>query len=236
MSPRLPVAPANAADSLLEASQLGRRHPEAPGWLYEEIDLAIHPGDRTALVGPTGSGKSLILRALALLDPIDQGEILWCGVPIADARVPELRGHVLYLQQRSPVVEGTVEENLRLPFTLHLRQGLSFPENRLDALLETLGKDSLFLANRTSNLSGGERQIVALLRALLVEPTLLLLDEPSTALDPKTTTALEDLVTGWHAEAPQERALVWVSHDSDQARRVADRSIHLEKGRVVSRP
>jgi putative ABC transport system ATP-binding protein len=86
------------------------------------------------------------------------------------------------------------------------------------------------------NLSGGERQIVAMLRALLVVPAVLLLDEPSAALDPQTTATLEQLVDTWHAEEPSKRAYVWVSHDTAQAQRVADRIIHLRDGTLeVSR-
>lgn len=234
MASPFPSTPATVAEPLLVARGLGRQHPEASGWLYQKIELSLLPGGRTALVGPTGSGKSLILRALALLDPIDQGEIRWCGVPIPDPRVPEFRGLVLYLQQRSPVIEGTVEENLTLPFSLRLRQGQSFPRDRVDSLLGILGREPSFLANRTANLSGGERQIVALLRALLVAPTVLLLDEPTAALDPETTSAIERLVASWHAEAADKRAFLWVSHDPHQAQRVADQSLHVDRGRLVS--
>ena len=163
---------------------------------------------------------------------MDQGEISWCGQPIADAAVPEFRGEVLYLQQRPSVIEGTVEKNLKIPFSLHLRQDLPFPRDQVGELLESLGRDPTFLASRTTNLSGGERQLVALMRALLVAPTVLLLDEPAAALDPQATATLERLVDSWHAGAPTERAYIWVSHDPRQAQRVADRIIHLRDGRM----
>ena len=185
-----------------------------------------------ALVGATGSGKSLVLRALALLDPVDQGEVLWMGKSINDSLVPEFRSHVLYLQQRSPVSEGTVEDNLKVPFSLRQRSESSFPRERATRLLASLGRDEGFLASRTANLSGGERQIVALLRALLVDPTVLLLDEPSAALDPEATSALEGLVDSWFTGAPAERAYFWVSHDRGQAERVADRIVLIRDGRV----
>ena len=109
MAPLLPHVPSSPTGSLLAVRNLGRRHPGTSGWLFRQIEFEIEPGDRLALVGPTGSGKSLILRAVALLDPVDQGEISWCGQSIADAAVPEFRGEVLYLQQRPSVIEGTVE-------------------------------------------------------------------------------------------------------------------------------
>lgn len=227
----LPV-PAPVTDSLLVARDLARRHPETSGWLFHQIGIEIKPGDRLALVGPTGSGKSLILRALALLDPIDRGEISWCGSPVVDGEVPAFRSQVLYLQQRSPVIEGTVEDNLKIPFSLQIRSDIAFPRQRAEELLDGLGRGSDFLTSHTANLSGGERQIVALMRALLVTPTLLLLDEPSAALDPQTSAALEQLVDSWHAEAPAARAFVWVSHDPEQAQRVAQRIIRLRQGRI----
>lgn len=230
MAPSSLHAPSASIASLLAGTNLGRRHPGTTEWLFRQIDLNIEPGDRLALVGPTGSGKSLILRALALLDPVDEGAISWCGQSVIDAAVPEFRSLVLYLQQRSPVIEGTVEDNLELPFTLRLRQNSSYPASRVRRILESLGRDEDFLASHTKNLSGGERQIVAMLRALLVTPTVLLLDEPSAALDPQTTATLEQLVDTWHAEEPAERAYVWVSHDTAQAQRVADRIIHLRDG------
>lgn len=187
------------------------------------------------MVGPTGSGKSLILRALALLDRVDEGEVFWSGQPIADTQVPEFRSRVIYLQQRSPVVEGTVEENLRIPCSLRVRKHLAFPDDQAVDLLETLGKDRDFLNSQTANLSGGERQIVALLRALLVAPTVLLLDEPSAALDPSATAALEKLVESWYLGAPTERAYLWVSHDPTQAQRIGERVLQLEAGRLEVR-
>lgn len=225
-------APSPVAAPLLAAKDLGRRHPTTAGWLFQDIDLEIDAGDRMALVGPTGSGKSLILRALALLDPADQGEVLWRGKPIADTDVPAYRGRVLYLQQQSPVIEGTVEENLRLPFSLRRLGQAPFPRQRASELIESLGRDQAFLASPTSNLSGGERQLVALLRALLVAPTVLLLDEPSAALDPQATSTLERMIDSWYTQAPTERAFVWVSHHAEQANRVADRIVYLAHGRI----
>lgn len=219
---------------MLEARGLGRRSRTTSEWLFRDIDLEVSNGDRLALVGPTGSGKSLILRAMAVLDPVDEGEVLWAGHPIADAAVPEFRCQVMYLQQRAPVIEGTVEDNLKIPFSLHLRQNIPFPEAQVEELLQSLGKDKPFLASQTANLSGGERQMVALLRALLVAPTILLLDEPTAALDPQHTTALETLVDAWHAHAPSERAYLWVSHDPAQASRVGSRQIRLRDGLMES--
>lgn len=218
--------------SLLSARDLGRRHPGGDGWLFHDIDIDLQAGDRLALVGPTGSGKSLILRALALLDPFDSGEVLWRGRPVPDADVPSYRSQVTYLQQRSPLVRGTVEENLRVPFDLQARRRLPFPRDEALHLLETLGAGEDFLAKKGANLSGGERQIVGLLRAFLAQPTVLLLDEPTASLDRDSATSVEALVLAWQAEAPESRTYLWVSHDPEQVVRVAERALKLARGRL----
>lgn len=223
----------NAAGLLASARRLGRRTSDGAGWLLEDVDLEVSHGERIGLAGPTGAGKSLVLRALALLDPVDRGEVLWRGRTIPDAEVPAYRSRVVYLQQRSPLVEGSVEENLRLPFSWR-RQAEPPSRERLAALVESAGREAGFLGSRIDHLSGGERQTVALLRALLIEPEVLLLDEPTSALDRESAATVERLVAGWLAEGEKERAYVWVSHDPSQLDRMVDRIVSLESGRMVA--
>src|SRR5262245_53862546 len=150
---------------LLEARGVGRRRPGGDGWLLEDASLALRPGDRLALVGPTGGGKTLLLRALALLDPLDAGTVCWQGEPVPNSGVPAFRRQVIYLHQRPALFEGTVEDNLRQPFALRVHRGERFDPARVASLLAALGRDASFLAKRQGDLSGGEAQITALLRA-----------------------------------------------------------------------
>ena len=143
---------------LMEAIGLGRRRPDGSGWLLREVGLRIEPGERVALVGPTGSGKTLLLRALALLDPIDTGEVLWCGRTIRGVSVPSFRRRVIYLHQRPALFEGTVEENLRLPYSLKGWNPGTFDRARVVDFLAELGRDGSFLARSHRDLSGGEAQ------------------------------------------------------------------------------
>jgi len=220
---------------LLEARHLSRRLPNRQGWLLEDIDLQLQAGERLAVVGPSGAGKTLLLRALALLDPLDRGEVCWYGQAIRRDRVPQFRGNVVYLHQRPALMGDTVEGALRQPFSLRLHQDQTFPRDGILQWLQELGRDEPFLDKRVRDLSGGESQITALLRAMQLEPSVLLLDEPTSAMDPTTSQAAETLIQRWHDQSPGARALVWVSHDRPQSERLGTRTIFIEAGRLVER-
>jgi putative ABC transport system ATP-binding protein len=219
---------------LLEAEHLGRRHPDRSRWLLDDVSLTILPADRLGVVGPSGAGKTLLLRALSLLDPLDRGEIRWQGRRIQRDRVPGFRAQAIYLHQRPALNGDTVEATLRQPFSLATHRRQHYQRDPLVARLGALGRDASFLEKRVSDLSGGEGQITALLRALQLDPLLLLLDEPTSALDPEATRAVETLVDGWVAESDGFRAVVWVSHDQSQVLRVAQRIITITAGRLIS--
>lgn len=220
----------NAARTLLEIRDLVRR-TSLGTVLLEHISFAVSPGERWAVVGETGSGKTVLLRCLALLDPW-QGEIRWSGQEVSATTIPEYRSRVMYLPQSSPGVEGTVEDNLRLPFSLDVHKSRSYSREMTQTHLKQFRKNSDFLDRQFSDLSGGERQILALLRALQLAPQILLLDEATSALDPDSELVFERLVQAWLAESSNRRAVVWVSHDESQRRRVTDREFCLKPRRV----
>src|SRR5690606_19835253 len=131
------------------------------------------------IVGPPGSGKSLLLRALSLLDPLQGGEVRFRGESIDDARVPAFRRQVLYVQQQPVLIEGTVRENLQLPFALGDSSRGRYDETTIAERLSAVGLEPTFLSRQVDDLSGGERQIVSLLRGIQLGPSVLLLDEPT---------------------------------------------------------
>lgn len=222
-----------SAETLLEAFDLGRREPGAGRWLLDRVSLQVRPGERLALIGPTGSGKTLLLRALALLDPLDAGRVHWKGRPIGHDEVPEFRCQAVYLHQRPSLQGDTVEEVLRRPLQLKVHRRRRFDRPALLDILARLDRDESFLARRTGKLSGGEMQIVALLRAMQLEPLLLLLDEPTAALDRAASEAVETVLQAWRSREADRRAFLWVSHDPAQAERVADRTIRMHGGRIA---
>jgi putative ABC transport system ATP-binding protein len=210
---------------LLEVSDLGRSLDGR--WIWRRLGFSLSPGERLALVGPTGSGKTLVLRSIAGLDPLDEGEITFDGIPMGDWPMPRYRAHVRLLAQRPAMIEGTVEDNLRLPFGLRVHRSRHFPRDEALAYLAHLERQPGFLDHRAEQLSGGEAQLVALVRTLLATPRVLLLDEPTASLDAESTRALEGLVASWLA-ADAERAVVWTSHVEAQLARVADRRVALD--------
>lgn len=213
---------------LLEARGVFRNKPSG-GMLLDGVRLVIDAGESVAVSGPSGAGKTLLLRALALLDPIDGGDIHWRGQPISCKATPGFRAQVIYLHQRPSLFEGSVEENLRVPFTLAEHRQRTFERDRVVGLLSQFGRDADFLAKRDRDLSGGETQIVALVRALQLEPTILLCDEATSALDRDMVLVAERLVAEWRTA---HRAAVWVSHDAAQTARVAQRVILIDHGRI----
>ncbi|MGG5238573.1 ABC transporter ATP-binding protein [Pseudomonas lurida] len=211
--------------ALIETRALTRLDERRQVPLLQPIDFTLHAGDRVSITGASGSGKSVFLRALALLDAPTSGQILWNNQPIGNTQIPHYRSHISYLSQRPALLDGSVEDNLRFPFSLKTLRKRSFDLAAVTTLLGHAGKAPDFLAKRAGDLSGGESQVVSLIRTLQLNPEVLLLDEPTAALDPTSSREVEALIDAWFA-GDLARACIWVSHDLDQARRMSD--IHLQ--------
>ncbi len=227
--------PAEAIATIIQVDRISRRNPKSDGWLIKDVSLTLAPGDRLGLVGPSGAGKTVLLRALALLDPLDSGTILWQGRAECGEGVPRYRTRVIYLHQRPALFEGTVEDNLRLPFGLSAHRDREFDRRRALELLAVLGRDEEFLSKPSRRLSGGEGQLVALVRALQLDPTILLLDEPTASLDSTASGGVENVLESWLAHE-SGRAFVWVSHDQEQTERLTRRKIRLRAGCLEPEP
>jgi putative ABC transport system ATP-binding protein len=217
---------------LLRACGLGRRKPVSEEWLLSGVCFEVRPGDRLAIIGPSGAGKTVLLRTIAMLDPFEEGTIRFRGRAIHCDAIPSYRSEVVYLHQRPALLERRVDANLEHPYSLGVHRTKRFDRNRIVDLLGGLGRDEAFLEKPSRDLSGGEAQIVALLRAIQLDPAILLLDEPTASLDQGAVRAIEGLIGRWLDEDSEGRAVVWVSHDMEQARRVSTRILAMQAGRL----
>lgn len=216
--------------TLLVANGLHRSLNESGRVLLDNVDVSINPGDRIGIVGDSGSGKTTLLRSLAMLDAQSVGQIEFQGQLIADPDIPAYRRRVLYVAQQAGFVDANVRDNLALAFQFVSTQN-RLDESQAVAWLAQLGRDASMLEQSARDLSGGERQLVALVRALLVDPTILLLDEPTSAMDAGLTEELEAFIMRWTNEN-SERAFSWISHDQEQLRRVTNRQLRIKDGCV----
>ncbi|HVZ02128.1 MAG TPA: ABC transporter ATP-binding protein [Dongiaceae bacterium] len=209
----------------IEIRGLAKRYDETP--VFESIDLDVERDEMCVLVGPSGCGKTTLLRAIAgLVDP-DDGRIAIDGRDITRLP-PKARGIGMVMQQYALFPNMTVEQNLA--FGLE-QQKLPAPEirRRVAAMIELVGLQARARA-RPNALSGGQKQRVALARALVLEPKLLLLDEPMSALDAQIRKRLRDELKRLQREIGF--TAIMVTHDQEEALVVGDRIAVMQSGRL----
>jgi tungstate transport system ATP-binding protein len=205
----------------------GLRYAVGAVEIIRGVTLELHEGAPSLLVGPNGAGKSVLLRLLhGLLQP-SGGTVSWAR---PEARAPGLAPRDAMVFQRPVLLRRSVLANATYPLRL---QGHSIADARLraEAALERVGLGRL-LHRPARALSGGEQQKLALARAWALVPEVLFLDEPTAALDPAATRAVEGIV---EAIAASGTKVVMTTHDLAQARRLAGEVLFLHHGRVVER-
>ncbi|OBI43565.1 sulfate ABC transporter ATP-binding protein [Mycobacterium kyorinense] len=193
----------------------------------DNVDFTVPAGSLTALLGPSGSGKSSLLRAIAGLDRPDTGTVTINGRDVT--RVPpQRRGIGFVFQHYAAFKHLTVRDNVAFGLRIR-RRPKSEITKKVDNLLEVVGLSG-FQSRYPNQLSGGQRQRMALARALAVDPQVLLLDEPFGALDAKVREDLRAWLRRLHDEVHVTTVLV--THDQAEALDVADRIAVLNKGRI----
>jgi ABC-type polar amino acid transport system ATPase subunit len=196
------------------------------------VDLQVTRGETLVLCGPSGTGKTTLLRAINGLEPIDRGSITIDSRCVWPSKLGarELQGKVGMLFQHFNLFEHlSALDNVCLAPRKVLKLGKAEAERRARSLLEDLGLGDKG-GHHPSQLSGGEKQRVALARCLAMEPSVMLLDEPTSALDPARTEQIAALVRRLKKD---NVATVIVSHDQQFAYQVADRMVSLNSGLLV---
>lgn len=197
-------------------------------FLLQDIDLNIRPGEYFMVLGPTGAGKTILLETIAGLYPVKSGEIWLNGREITKLE-PEKRGLGFVYQDYALFPHMSVEDNIG--FGLRQRKKPK-PEVQatVNQLAEWLGVPHL-LKRRPNTLSGGERQKVALARALSIQPEVLLLDEPLSALDPEAREGTRRELRRIHEQ--MKLTIIHVTHDFEEAVALGERIAVLGEGRVM---
>ncbi|MFD6445665.1 sulfate/molybdate ABC transporter ATP-binding protein [Promicromonospora sp. NPDC060204] len=209
----------------IEVSGVSKRYGDFVA--LADIDLTIPTGGLTALLGPSGGGKTTLLRIIAGLEDADGGSVVIEGVEATDLPVQK-RNVGFVFQHYAPFKHLSVARNVA--FGLEVR-GRSRAETqaRVAELLDLVHL-SQFAHRLPSQLSGGQRQRMALARALAIQPTVLLLDEPFGALDAKVRKELRDWLRRLHDEV--NVTTVFVTHDQEEALEVADEIVVINEGRI----
>lgn len=196
--------------------------------LFQHVSLRIDSGDFLLIEGPSGSGKSSLLRLLNRLQEPTSGEILADDKPLSTYEVPELRRRIAYLQQSPVMVEGSVADNLALPFQFASSGSARAPGDApMRQLLSEFLLDGVDPQSNAQQLSVGQKQRVALIRMLLLQPQVLLCDEPTSALDPESRDIVQESLERLNTE--QRMTVVIVTHQAFEPQQVTPRRYRLTR-------
>ena len=218
-------------DAIFQVQHLSLAYPARRGHraatILDDISVDVERGSALTLVGPSGSGKSSLLRCLNRLEEPTAGVVRFCGRPIIQLDPRELRRRAALVQQAPVLFEGTVRDNLMVHAP---SAALDASGSRLREALTEVGLDLALLERDAVMLSGGERQRVTIARALLRDPQVLLLDEPTSALDPPNAMLVVETIC--RLRDTRGLTIVAVTHTPELVRRLGGALLYLVKGRV----
>ena len=229
-------------EKLIEVKNLKKYYNRGAIKALDGISVDINRGDVMVIIGPSGSGKSTFLRSLNLLEEPSDGEIIFDGVDITKKKAPNAEGKPVKLnidehRQKMGMVfqhfnlfpHKTIMENLTLAPIQVKRMAKAAAEEKAMKLLHRVG-----LADRADaypiQLSGGQKQRIAIVRALMMEPEVMLFDEPTSALDPEMVGEVLDLMRDL---AKDGMTMVVVTHEMGFAREVSDRVLFVDDGQIL---
>ena len=206
-------------------------HAKEP--LFNKLNLRIYPKQKVAVIGAISSGKSSIMKNLASLQPFQGGEIYINEIPISEIDINNLRDNIVYIPQHPKLFNRTLRENLLfgLKKDITIEQILKFVKDCGLDDIEKLYREKMELkvGKGGSNLSGGSRQIVWIVRAIMQNCKLCILDEPTSSLDPQSKEYIKKMID----IMAKDRAVIIITHDMDMTENM-DRIIKFEKGKIIS--
>ena len=222
----------NTSEVIIKVENLHKSYKDGTIRALDGVDLEIHRGEVVVIIGPSGSGKSTLLRSLNLLEEPTEGHIFFEGVDIMDPKtdINKMRQKMgMVFQQFNLFPHMTVQKNMTIAPVKLLKKSKEDAEKKAIELLSTVG-----LSDRAgaypSQLSGGQKQRVAIVRALAMEPDVMLFDEPTSALDPEMVGEVLDVMKKL---ARDGMTMAVVTHEMGFAREVADRIIFMSDGVIV---
>jgi tungstate transport system ATP-binding protein len=202
-------------------------HRYGSGFTLTIDRLAVARGSIVCLVGPTGAGKSTLLRLLSGLEPPTSGAVEFESQPLHPASPISSLRRITSVAQRPLPLSGTVRHNVE--YGLRLRRDAAAPA-KAEAMLQTFNLSAL-ASQQAGTLSGGQTQLVGLARALVIGSDVLLLDEPTSNLDPAHVALIENAVL--ETQRRNRITIVWATHNLFQARRVASDVALLLDGKII---
>lgn len=197
--------------------------------ILNEINCEIGLNGITSIIGPSGSGKSTLLRLLNKLISPTMGVVRFKDVDIADMESQDLRKEIGMVLQRPFLFKGTVKSNLLYGPKIW---NIEYTDDALCKLLDTVGLETDFLNRNIDGLSGGEQQRVSLARSLANNPIVLLLDEPTTALDIVSEEIIENTLKRLAADNIK---IIIVTHSLEQTKRLTDQLLFLKEGQLIEK-
>lgn len=194
--------------------------------ILDNISLKIDKGEIVTIAGPSGSGKSTLVRILASLITPTAGKIIYAGKDIEEEEPISYRRRVSYAMQQPTLFGKTVRENLEFPYQIRQQ---AFDENRALIALRTVGLSEDYLQREVNNLSGGEKQRVALLRNILILPETLIMDEVTAGLDGDNRTIIYQLIEKLNQQGV---TIIIVTHDEQEIAQ-AKRLVEIKNGKIM---
>ena len=194
--------------------------------VLKDISIDIEQSDFISVIGPSGSGKSTFLKLCSHLISPTHGEIIYKGKNIAEYNPIELRKNISYCFQTPYLFGDTVIDNITFPFSV---RSLKPDQNRINELFSLFSMETDFLTKNVNNLSGGEKQRIALIRTLIFKPEVLLLDEITSALDTDNAKIVGDVIASLNQEGI---TILWVTHNPEQSRKYAKKVLTIEAGEI----